>query len=36
MSLHARPGGTVNADDAIRNPVFPEMEDKLREFTRGH
>jgi hypothetical protein len=36
MSLHARPGGDAETGDAIRNPVFPQMEDKLRELTRRH
>lgn len=36
MSLHARSGGDAEATGPIRNPVFPEMEDKLRELAKRH
>ena len=36
MSLKARSGGDADAAGSIRNPVFPEMEDKLRELTKRH
>jgi hypothetical protein len=34
MALHARSGGDADGAGAIRNPVFPEMEEKLRELTK--
>lgn len=35
-SLNSRPGAAAETGDAIRNPVFPQMENALRALRKRH